>query len=109
MGGSDSALGFVGLAYAEQAGDQVKEIQVDGGSGCVEPSADTVADASYPLSRSLYIYVNTDKASANAAVKAYVDYYVNTGLGTLVREVGYVQLPDERIAATQDAWSGAAV
>jgi phosphate transport system substrate-binding protein len=109
MGGSDSALGFVGLAYAEQAGDQVKEIQVDGGSGCVEPSADAVADASYPLSRSLYIYVNTDKASANAAVKAYVDYYLNTGLGTLVSEVGYVQLPDERIAATQDAWSGAAV
>jgi phosphate transport system substrate-binding protein len=109
MEGSDSALGFVGLAYAEQAGDQIKEIQVDGGSGCVEPSGDTVADASYPLSRSLYIYVNTDKASENPAVKAYVEYYLNTGLGSLVSEVGYVRLPDDRIAATQGAWSGAAV
>jgi phosphate transport system substrate-binding protein len=109
MEGSDSALGFVGLAYAEQAGDQIKEIQVDGDSGCVEPSADTVADGSYPLSRSLYIYVNTDKAADNAAVKAYVDYYLNTGLDSLVSEVGYVQLPDERISTTQDAWSGAAV
>ncbi len=31
MEGSPSALGFVGFAFAEQAGDQVKEIQVDGG------------------------------------------------------------------------------
>ena len=38
MEGSDSALGFVGFAYAQDAGDQVKEIQVDGGDGCVAPS-----------------------------------------------------------------------
>jgi phosphate transport system substrate-binding protein len=109
MEGSDTARGFVGLAYAEQAGDQIKEIQVDGGSGCIEPSAETVADGTYPLSRSLYIYVNTDKATESPAVKGYVDFYLNAGLSSLVSEVGYVQLPDDRIAATQDAWSGAGV
>jgi phosphate transport system substrate-binding protein len=109
MGGSESALGFVGLAFAEEAGDQIKEIQIDGGSGCVDPSAETVRDGSYPLSRSLYIYVNTDKAAENPAVKAYVDFYLNTGMASLVSEVGYVALPEERIAATQDAWSGAGV
>ena len=109
MEGSESALGFVGLAFAEQAGDQIKEIEIDGGSGCVAPSAETVADGSYPLSRSLYIYVNTDMAAENPAVAAYVDFYLNTGTTSLVSEVGYVPLPEDRIAATQEAWSAAGV
>ncbi len=33
MEGSPSALGFVGFAFAEEAGDAVKEIEVDGGDG----------------------------------------------------------------------------
>ena len=69
MEGSDSSLGFVGFAYAQDAGDQVKEIQVDGGSGCVAPSADTIADGSYPLSRSLYIYVNNAKVAESDALR----------------------------------------
>ncbi len=50
MEGSPSALGFVGFAYAQNAGDQIKEIQVDGGSGCVAPSAET--DRRRPATRS---------------------------------------------------------
>jgi phosphate transport system substrate-binding protein len=45
-GGSDSPLGFVGFAFAENAGDQVKILQVDGGDGCIEPTRDTIADQS---------------------------------------------------------------
>ncbi len=69
MDGSPSAIGFVGFAFAEAAGDTIKEIEVDGGSGCVAPSAETIADGSYPLSRSLYIYVNTDKLAENPALR----------------------------------------
>ena len=49
MEGSPSPLGFVGFAFAEQAGDQIKEIQVDGGDGCVEPSADTISERLLPV------------------------------------------------------------
>ena len=52
MEGSPNAIGFVGFAFAEEAGDAVKEVAVDAGDGCVVPTADTIADASYPLSRS---------------------------------------------------------
>ena len=76
MEGSDTPLGFVGFAFAENAGDQVKILQVDGGDGCVEPTRDTIADESYPLSRTLYIYVNKAKITENPAVKAFVDYYL---------------------------------
>jgi phosphate transport system substrate-binding protein len=111
MEGSDGALGFVGFAFADQAGDQVKEIQVDGGDGCVAPSFDTISDASYPLSRSLYIYVNNEKATTGdnaAAIGAYVDMYVSsTGLQEAVSEADYVPLPDDRQQATAQAWSQA--
>jgi phosphate transport system substrate-binding protein len=108
MEGTDSALGFVGFAYAQDAADQVKEIQVDGGSGCVAPSADTIADGSYPLSRSLYIYVNNAKVAESDALKAFVDYYVtDDGLKTAVDETGYVELPADRIEATRTAWTAA--
>ena len=63
MEAEDTPWGFVGFAFAEEAGDQVKEIAVapEAGTDCVEPSAETIADGSYPISRSLYIYVNKAK------------------------------------------------
>jgi phosphate transport system substrate-binding protein len=109
MEGSESALGFVGFAFADGAGEGVKEIQIDGGSGCVGPSTETVADGSYPLSRSLYIYVNTDKAAESDALRAFVDLYVSdTGLVDSVPAVRYIALPDDRVQAARSAWEGAA-
>jgi phosphate transport system substrate-binding protein len=110
MEGSDSPLGFVGFAFAEGAGEGVKEIEIDGGDGCVAPSAETIADGSYPVSRSLYVYVNTAKAAESPAIRAYVDLYVSeTGLSEAVAAVGYVPLPAARQEATRAAWDGAGV
>ncbi|MGA9160187.1 MAG: phosphate ABC transporter substrate-binding protein PstS family protein [Actinomycetota bacterium] len=108
MEGSDTPLGFVGFAYASDAGESVKEIQVDGGSGCVEPSLDTIADGSYPLSRTLYIYVNKAKITENPAVKAFVDYYLtDAGITDAVSQVGYVNLASDQIEATRSTWESA--
>ncbi|MEW6059135.1 MAG: substrate-binding domain-containing protein [Actinomycetota bacterium] len=108
MEGSDTPLGFVGFAYAEDAGDAVKEVAIDGGTGCVAPTRDSIADGSYPISRSLYIYVNTTRAAESDAVSAFVDFYLSdTGLVDVVGEVGYVSLPSERIEAARAAWEAA--
>jgi phosphate transport system substrate-binding protein len=108
MEGSDSPLGFVGFAFAENAGDQVKILQVDGGDGCVEPTRDTIADQSYPLSRTLYVYVNKAKITENPAVKAFVDYYLtDTGVVDAVQQTGYVDLPSDQISATRSTWDSA--
>jgi phosphate transport system substrate-binding protein len=105
MEGSDTPLGFVGFAFAENAGDQVKIVQVDGGDGCVEPSRDTIADGSYPLSRTLYIYINKAEISESSAVKAFVDYdLTDTGVVTAVQQTGYVELPEDQISATRSTW-----
>jgi phosphate transport system substrate-binding protein len=103
--GSDTSFGWVGFAFAEGAGDAVREIAIDGGDGCVEPSIDTIADGTYPISRSLYIYVNVAEAESNPALAEYVDFYVTQeSMTSLVEEAGYVPLPDDRAEATRARW-----
>ena len=103
---SESSLGWVGYAFYAAEQERMKAIEIDGGDGCVAPSPETIGDGSYPFSRSLYIYVNTAKAEENPAVASYVDLYLSPeGLAT-VAEAGYVDLPEDRITATQDAWAG---
>ena len=66
IGGSASSLGFVGFAFADQNADSVKTLEVDAGDGCVAPDPDTIASGEYPLSRDLFIYVNTARRGDNA-------------------------------------------
>ena len=108
MENSPSALGFVGFAFAEAAGEAVKPIEVDGGDGCVAPTPESISDGSYPLSRSLYIYVSAE-AAARPEVAAYVNFYLgDEAMTTLVADVGYIALPAERIEASRSAWETAA-
>ena len=100
--GSDTSLGWVGFAFAEEAGEGVQELEVDGGEGCVAPSSETIADGSYPISRPLFIYVSTAAMEENPAVSAYVDFYLGEGISA-VEEVGYVALPEDQLAETTDA------
>lgn len=99
------ALGFVGFAYYEEAGDLVKAIAIDSGEGCVAPSSETIADASYPISRPLFIYPNNAYADENAALQAWVDFYLSDEGIANVTEVGYVALPEAELQATRDAWA----
>jgi phosphate transport system substrate-binding protein len=108
MEGSPNAIGFVGFAFAEEAGDTVKEVEVDGGDGCIAPTAETIADGSYPLSRSLFIYPNTSTAADSEGLKAYVDFYLTEeGLVNAVELAKYIPLPAERQDATRSAWESA--
>ncbi|HEU4943368.1 MAG TPA: PstS family phosphate ABC transporter substrate-binding protein, partial [Gaiellaceae bacterium] len=51
VSGEKGALGYFGLSYLLENPDRVKGVAVDGGVGCVEPSAETVQDGTYrPLS-----------------------------------------------------------
>lgn len=105
--GNASGLGFVGFSYAENASDTIKEFQVDGGDGCIPPSAETVIDKSYPLGRSLYIYVNQEKLSSNPALQPFVDFYLSEEGIASVEEVQYIPLPADRLEATRSAWDAA--
>lgn len=95
------ALGFFGLAYYEENKENLKLVPVDNGSGPVLPTLETVRDNSYdPLSRPIYIYVNSE-AVRKAQVVDFINFYLlNAKL--LCKEVGYVPLPDALYKKEQD-------
>lgn len=102
---SDTSLGWVGFAFAQEVGDQVTTIPVaaEPGGDCVEPSIETISDGSYPLSRPLFIYVNNAKAEESEALTAFVDFYLE-GLNSFVEEALYVPMQDAEVQASVDAW-----
>ena len=97
-------LGWVGFAYADQNSDRVKLLEVDKGDGCVAATPETIASAEYPLSRFLYIYVNTVRSDANPALRAFVDYYLSDEGIALVTEAAYVALDPADLEETRAAW-----
>jgi phosphate transport system substrate-binding protein len=105
--GTEGSLGFVGFAFAENAGESVKEFQIDAGEGCVAPAPETVIDGTYPLGRSLFIYVNPTKMTENPALVPFVDFYLSDEGLASVEEVAYISLPTDRIEAARSAWAAA--
>ena len=107
ISGDATSFGWVGFAFFEENADVLKAIEVDGGAGCVAPTAESIASFDYPLSRPLFIYVRTDDLADNTALTDFVDFYLSDEGLTSVTEAGYVQLPADDIAATRAAWEAA--
>ncbi|HEX7096821.1 MAG TPA: phosphate ABC transporter substrate-binding protein PstS family protein [Acidimicrobiales bacterium] len=103
--GSDTSLGWVGFAYAKEAANvKILPIAEEPGGECIEPTDETIADSSYPISRPLFIYVNKAKAETNPALAAYVDFYLSDAGIASVSEVGYVELSPADLEATRAVW-----
>lgn len=106
IAGTEGAVGFFGYTYYEENTDKLKALAVDSGNGCVAPSAETAQDGTYtPLARPLFIYVNNASYTDDAAVKAYVDYYI-ANLADIADGAQFIALNDEDYTATQDALAG---
>jgi phosphate transport system substrate-binding protein len=99
ISGDKNAIGFFGFAYYEENTDILKVVPIDGGNGPVVPTFDTIKSGEYtPLSRPLFIYV-TKPSLERPEVKTFVQFYLET-VKDIIREVGYVALPDEDYAAS---------
>jgi phosphate transport system substrate-binding protein len=82
-----NGIGYGGAAYAKG----VRDLALSFGPGkpAVMPSAGTVADGSYPLSRHLYFYVRNKPAGE---LKEFTDWVVSPEGQALVTKVGYFPL-----------------
>ena len=107
--GTDTSFGWVGFAFYSAEADRMKAIEIDKGDGCVVPTAETIADGTYPLSRSLYIYVSKTSLAENPAVASYVSLYLSDEGIASVTEAGYVNIPADRLEASRSAWEAAQV
>jgi len=75
--GDTNGLAYFGFSYYEDNADKLNLVGVDDGNGCVKPSVETIQDGTYkPLSRPLYMYVNTAALKDKPQVKAFLDYAV---------------------------------
>jgi phosphate binding protein len=100
--GDKGAVGYFGLSYVEQNPDAVKAVEVDGGNGCVAPTAGTVQDKTYkPLARPLYIYVKNSSYKDSEAVRSYVDFYVENE-AKVAEQALFVGLTPEQKKTAQD-------
>jgi phosphate transport system substrate-binding protein len=95
-----TALGYFGYAYYIENADKLALVPIDdgkpdNGQGAIQPSPETVANGTYqPLSRPIFIYVSKKAADERPEVAQLVEYYLKEGRA-LVKEVGYIPLPDE--------------
>ena len=104
--GTPGAMGYFGYTYFEENADSLKAVAIDSGAGCVAPSAETAQDGTYaPLSRPLFIYVSNKSYADKAAVKEYVDFYIDN-LGDIAEAAQFIPLNDEQLTETKDALAG---
>ena len=107
VAGDEHAIAFFGYAYFKENQDKLKSVGVDGGSGCVQPTDETINGGTYkPLSRPLFIYPNVDEAKARPELKAFVDYYL-ANANASATEVGYIAEPADVLAAEVAEWDAA--
>jgi phosphate transport system substrate-binding protein len=99
--GNKYALGYFGLAYAEQNKDKLTLVDVQGKSGSyITPTPTTVLDRSYPLSRPLFIYVKNSSLK-RPEVAEFVKFQLRRD--DLASKVGYVPLSAFQLTKQQIA------
>jgi phosphate transport system substrate-binding protein len=98
--GDKGAMGYFGFSYFEENEDKLNAVEIDGGGGCVAPSAESVQDGTYtPLGRPLFIYVNNE-AVTRPEVKAFIEFY-ETNSDTIAEESLFIPMTEEQKAEVQ--------
>ena len=83
---NENSLAYFGFTYFTENASKLKALAIND----VKPSLETVKDGSYkPLSRPIFIYVNTDAAKDNPALRKFVRYYLDNAekMVTKVRSI----------------------
>jgi len=94
IAGDKYSLGFFGLAYYAENKDKLTLIGVHNGETIVKPTLETVSNGTYrPLSRPLFIYVNSTSVKQPEVIE-FVNFYIQNA-GELSKDVGYIPLPEE--------------
>jgi phosphate transport system substrate-binding protein len=84
-----NGIGYGGAAYG--AGAKHLKVKKDAESPGVEPTAENIANQTYPIWRYLYIYVNPDLDKGEIA--AYLNWIRSDAGQAIVQDVGYFPLP----------------
>ncbi|HHL21478.1 MAG TPA: phosphate ABC transporter substrate-binding protein, partial [Aliiroseovarius sp.] len=97
------ALGVFGFSFLEENSDRIQGATVDG----VAPEFDAIADGTYPVSRSLYLYVKNAHVGAVPGMRAFIAEFTDEdtwGDYGYLTDKGLIPMgEDERAQFAQDA------
>jgi phosphate transport system substrate-binding protein len=96
-----NALGIFGYSFLEQNADKVQGAKIAG----VEPTFETIADGSYPVSRSIYFYVKNAHVGTIPGIQEYVAEFTNDkawGPEGYLADKGLIPLPDDMRASVAE-------
>jgi phosphate transport system substrate-binding protein len=95
------ALGYFGFSYYQEHLEELTALEIDGGSGCVAPSVETVRNGSYtPLARPLFIYVKQSSLDQKAPVRDFVRFLL-ANERRIADEARFVPLSRKQVATQQ--------
>jgi phosphate transport system substrate-binding protein len=100
---STCAIGYFGYAYFQENADVLSAVGVDG----VVPSAESVDDNSYPISRPLFMYTSAWVIQEKPEVAEFIAYYLNN-VNDVIGEVGYFPAPEDDLREAADRIATAA-
>ena len=95
------AFGVFGFSFLDQSADSVQGSLIDG----VEPGFESISDGSYPVSRSLYVYVKTAHVGVIPGMLEFVDEFTSErawGPEGYLADKGLIPLPDADRAAARE-------
>ncbi len=86
-----AGIGYVGLGYAENAGDRVKIIAIkpSDDAPAIMPTSKTILSGEYPIARALHFYTAEQPP---AAVGEFLDYVLGSEGQKVAEESGYVPI-----------------
>jgi ABC-type phosphate transport system substrate-binding protein/ABC-type phosphate transport system permease subunit len=97
--GSPYAIGYFGYAYYKENTDVLKAISVEG----ITPNEKTAEDNSYPLSRPLFIYSDSQTMQDKPQVAAYINFFLSH-VNKEIEDVGYFPASTESLNEAKKAW-----
>lgn len=99
-----NSIGVFGYSFLGENADKIKGASING----VKPTEATISNGTYPLSRSMYIYVKKSMIGITPGLQEYVEEFVSdsaTGKGGYLQGRGLIPLPANRHQSQKDAAS----
>ncbi len=95
VSGTKGAMGYMGLSYVEENQGKLKALEINGGSGCVAPTTQTVQNNTYkPLGRPLFIYPSA-AAIKRPEVQSFLRFYIDNS-DKITEQALFVPMTDQQ-------------
>lgn len=102
LGRTPEQFGVFGFSFYEENMDRLQAVRIGG----ITPTFEDIADGTYPIARSLYIYVKKSRIGTTPGLQEFAAEFLSDGAGGpqgYLRGRGMVPLPADQLAASRAA------